>query len=133
MPSKEEIFKERFSAVVADTRDAATNPGDKQLLGSLAARLVDEARQPGWTRFKASLTRARYDGLLQSFQHQGNALARQGQVRQMRVVEVLASSLIARTQARDPEVEADDRALDALIEDAIRQFRDTQAADPLTS
>jgi hypothetical protein len=48
-------------------------------------------------------------------------------------MEVLASSLIARTQARDPEVEADDRALDALIEDAIRQFRDTQAADPLTS
>jgi hypothetical protein len=131
MPTKEEDFKQRFSAIVAEMQ--ADDPGQALLVGSLAHQIVSHAKRPNWKVFKAGLGRADYDALLQSFQSQGNALARQGAVAQMRAIEILACSLIARTQRRDPEVARDNRELDGLIDEAIKRYARSLAADPVIS
>ena len=132
MASKEEIFKSRFAAVMADVEDIG-GPEELALVGSLADRIVAQARQPDWTSFKANLSLADYRGLLTTFQTQGNALAKQGAMSRVRAIEVLACSLIARTQSEDIEIAADDKRLNRLIDGAIRQHRSTPSAHPITS
>ncbi len=51
----------------------------------------------------------------------------------VRAIEVLACSLIARTQSEDIEIAADDKRLNRLIDGAIRQHRSTPSAHPITS
>jgi hypothetical protein len=133
MPTKEEDFKLRFSAIVAEMQEDATGPGQGLLVGSLAHQIVSHARRPNWKVFKAGLGRADYDALLQSFRNQGNALARQGAFTQMRAIETLACSLIARTQRRDPEVARDNRLLDGLIDEAIKRYAESLTAAPVIS
>lgn len=133
MATKEEDFKRRFAAIIADVRSAASDPDELLLLGSLADRIVSHARQATWSAFKSTLSLPTYRSLLTSFQNQGNALAQQGALRQMHAIEVLACSLIARTQVEDRAIVADDQALNRLIDDAIQFYRDSQSADPIIS
>jgi hypothetical protein len=126
MPSKEEVFKQRFDAIMADM-GVETAPDDVLMVGSLAAQLVDHAQVRTWSRFKAKLTKTNYAALLKTFQNQGNSLARQGALRQVHAIEVLACSLIARTQVHDPAILADDKRLDAIVDSAIEVFRDSKA------
>ncbi len=129
--TKEEDFKLRFATILADMREAGS--GDASLVGGLADRVVPQAGHDNWTEFKATLSLPTYRALLTTFQNQGNALAKQGAMQRMRAIEVLACSLIARTQVQDAEVLADDRLLDILIDNAIRQHRGTPSADPVIS
>jgi hypothetical protein len=133
MPSKEEIFKERLAAVMMDVNGPAPDARDTELLGSLADRIVTTAKKPSWSAFKATLSLEDFRGLLTTFQEQGNALARQGAMAQMHAVEILACSLIAKTQAADPAIAADDKALNRYIDRAIRAHRGTPAPDPVIS
>ena len=134
MPTKEEDFKQRFAGVLLDMRNAAANdPEGMWLVGSLAARIIDEAKQPSWTIFKERISRADWSGLLTTFQTQGNALAKQGAQRQVFAVQVLAASMVAKTQTQDPDIVSGDKILSDIIDDAVTVFRDTQAADPIIS
>jgi hypothetical protein len=125
MPSKEEVFKQRFDAIMADM-SAEISPDDLLMVGSLAAQLVGHAQVRTWSRFKSKLTKTDYAALLNTFQNQGNSLARQGALQQVHAIEVLACSLIARTQVHDPAILADDKRLDAIIDSAIEVFRDSR-------
>lgn len=127
MPTKEEDFKARFSTILADVRDLSP-PEDLLLLGSLAAQIISAGTARTWSQFKATLSANSYSALLTTFQTQGNALAKQGALRQMHAIEVLACSLIARTQVHDADVLSDDKILDRLIDKAIAGFRERPPA-----
>lgn len=130
MVSKEEDFKERFVAVLQDLRgNGGKDPEAMFLIGSLAARLVDRAGQPSWAAYKASMSRELYDKLLGDFQKQGNDFHKQGKAKHAYAVQVLAISLIARTQA-DPEVRGGDGLLDEMLGFLIATYRKAQAAMP---
>jgi hypothetical protein len=134
MPTKEEDFKQRFAGILLDMRSSgSSDPEGMWLVGSLAARVVDEEQRPNWTAFKAHLSLETYRGLLSSFQQQGNALAKQGAQRQMFAIEVLAASLVAKTQSSDPEIASGDKILNKIIDNAISVYRSSQTADPLIS
>jgi hypothetical protein len=132
MPSKEEEYKQRLSAILGDLSTSA-DVGARTLIGSLAAQISGHARAPSWVAFKAALTPPAYRSLLTTFQTQGNDLARQGQQQQVHAIEVLAVSLVGKTQLADPEIAATLPALDKIIDDAMLAFRQSQAADPIIS
>jgi hypothetical protein len=133
MPSKEEIFRERLAVVMLDVNGPPPDDQTAALLGGLADRIVNTARRPTWTAFKATLSLEDFRGLLTTFQNQGNALAKQGALAQMHAIEVLACSLIAKTQATDPAIAQDDKALDHYIDRAIRKYRGAPAPNPIIS
>lgn len=119
--SKEEFFKSKFLGLVRELADPATaDPQSMIAVGALARRIMDDAKVMTWSAFKRGLTRELYDATLRIFQKQGNALVKDGKLRTAYAIQVLAMSLIARTQA-DPEVEASERQLDAIIDLAASQ------------
>ena len=130
MASKEEDFKDRFVAVLQDLRtNGGKDPEIMFLIGSLAARLTDRAGQPGWAAYKVALAPEAYDRLLSDFQTQGNAFHREGKAKHAYAVQVLAISLIARTQ-KDPELQAGDRLLDEMLGFLIAAYRKAEAMTP---
>jgi hypothetical protein len=130
MASKEEDFKERFVAVLQDLRgNGGKDPEAMFLIGSLAARLVDRAKQPGWAAYKANMGRAAYDKLLGDFKKQGNDFHKAGKAKHAYAIQVLAISLIAPTQ-NDPDIRAGDGLLDEMLGFLIAAYRKAQAATP---
>jgi hypothetical protein len=133
MASKEEDYRHRFAAIVLDlsTSDDAEATA---LLGSLGGRIISHAGMPTWSALKQNLTQRDYDALLRTFQTQGNDLARQGQLKQVHAIEVLAVALVAKTQMRDPEIASGAPILDQIIDDAIAAVRQAQPIpDPIIS
>lgn len=130
MATKEEDFKERFVAVLQDLRtNGGKDPEAMFLIGSLAARLVDRASQPSWATYKANLAPPVYAKLLSDFQKQGNDFHKEGKAKHAYAIQVLAISLIARTQ-NDVEVRAGDSLLDEMLGFLIASYRTAQAATP---
>lgn len=130
MATKEEDFRERFVAVLQDLRtNGGKDPEAMFLIGSLAARLVDRAGQTSWATYKANLTPQVYAKLLRDFQKQGNDFHKEGKAKHAYAIQVLAISLIARTQ-NDDEVRAGDSLLDEMLGFLIAAYRKAQAADP---
>jgi hypothetical protein len=130
MATKEEDFKERFVAVLQDLRsNGGQDPEAMFLIGSLAARLLDRARQPSWAAYKASMAREAYDQLLGDFQKQGNDFHKQGKAKHAYAVQVLAISLIARTQT-DPDIRAGNGLLDDMLGFLIAAYRKAEAITP---
>lgn len=130
MATKEEDFKERFVAVLQDLRGNGGKDAEAMfLIGSLAARLIERARQPSWAAYKANMTREVYSKLLTDFQKQGNDFHREGKAKHAYAIQVLAISLIARTQA-DPEVQTGDALLNDMLGFLIAAYRKAQAANP---
>ncbi len=124
MPTKEEDFKQRFAGILLDVRGMGSDDVEGMwLVGSLAARIVDHASRKSWTQFKEKLTRTDCDALIRSFQNQGSQLAAQGAHRQVHAVQILAASLVAKTQVRDAEIVAGDKILNRIIDDAIGIYR----------
>jgi len=79
MTTKEEDFKDRFVAVLQDLRsNGGKDPEAMFLIGSLAARLLDRAKQPTWAAYKAAMAPEAYSKLLSDFQKQGNGFHREG-------------------------------------------------------
>jgi hypothetical protein len=132
MPSKEEEFKQRFAGVLGDLV-ASDDQEQRLLIGSLAARLAAPSNSPSWSAFKVGISLPAYRALLASFQKQGNELARQGRQEEVYAIEVLAVSLVAKTQGTDPEIASGTVVLDQLIDDAITLFQQAKAADPIIS
>jgi hypothetical protein len=130
MATKEDDFKQRFVAVLQDLRgNGSTDPEAMFLIGSLAARLVDRSAQPSWTDYKTTMSSAAYDKLLRDFEKQGNDFHNEGKAKQAYAIQVLAMSLVARTQI-DPEVRAGDTLLDEILGFLIAAYRKAKAADP---
>ena len=129
MPSKEQDFKERLVAVMRDLKaNGSEDPEALWLIGSLAARLIDLYKLRGWGEFKAQLTPEAYDRLLKDFEEQGNGYHRDGKPKAAYAIQLLAISVIARTQ-RDPEVRQGEKLLDGMINNLVATYRKTSAAE----
>src|SRR5690606_3764803 len=117
-------FKQRFIGVLKDLQANGKNDGEAMwLLGSLAARLIENARQATWTDLKAALTSEQYDGLLRDFQNEGNALHQQGgKGKVVYAIQILGVSLIAKTQT-DEQLRTGEELLDGIIDYAADIYR----------
>ena len=132
MSSKEEDFKQRFVAVMQDLREDGSRDAEAiWLLGSLAATLVDKARAKSWPALKQQLRPVDYDGLLRDFQESGNAFHKEGKRKHAYAVQILAMSVVARTQ-QDAEVQAGNALLDDIVERAIRHYRRSRGPQTAT-
>lgn len=129
MGTKEEDFKQRFVALMQDLRENAGKDREATwLIGSLATRLVDLYKLKTWGQFKAALTPPAYARLLADFEKEGNGFHQQGNAKAAYAVQVLAISLIARSQ-NDPQVRAGDSLLDEMIQAMVAVYRKAQAAE----
>jgi hypothetical protein len=130
MATKEDLFKQRLVEVLADLQANGQNDTEVLwVLGGLGARLVEESKRSNWVELKKALTTEAYESLLSTFQAQANTLATQNKPKAAYSVEILAMSLIARTQ-KTPEMIAGDQLLDEFIEAAISGFRMNQPTAP---
>lgn len=115
--TKEDEFKSRFVAVLQDLQQNGSKDAVAMgLLGSLAADLVDDLKGTSWSAAKRSMAPQTYNTLLQTFQDQGNENHREGREKHAYVIQVLAISLIARTQGADPQMAAGEALLDQIID-----------------
>jgi hypothetical protein len=129
MSTKEQDFKERLVAVMRDLQDnGSKDPETIWLIGTLATGLIDLYKLKGWSEFKAQLTAAAYDQLLKDFEQQGNDYHRQGSTKAAYAIQLLAVSVVCRTQ-RDPEVRQGEKLLDHLIDRTVVAYRKALAAE----
>ncbi len=128
MPTKEQDFKERLVAVIRDVKDNLNEDTESMwLIGSLAARLIDLYKLKTWTQFKAKLSTEAYNRLLKDFEQQGNAYHREGKAKASYAIQLLAISVVAKTQS-DPQVKQGERLLDGMINGVVATYRKAQAA-----
>ncbi len=121
---KRKLFKERFAAVMMDMgQNVHKDPESLYLIGSLAAHLVDKANLTTWTELKAALSQHAYSGLINSFKDQGNEHHKKGNQKVAYAIEILAISVICKTQNDDPQVGSGEQLLDKMIEDTIGFYR----------
>lgn len=121
---KREIFKERFAAVMVDMgKNVHKDPETLYLIGSLAAHLMDRAKLPTWTELKAALSSEAYSSLLTTFQNQANDHHKKGNKKAAYAIEILAISVICKTQNDDPQVNSGEELLDKMIGDTVSFFR----------
>ena len=125
--TKEALFREKFVGLLAELTSPSGEFADALVIvGALARRIMADAGVSGWTRFKESQSAASYDAALRTFQKHGNTLVAERKLRTAYAVQVLAMSMIARTQS-DPAVQAGDRQLDQIIDFAATQTRPPNA------
>lgn len=123
MTTPEQDFKQRFVAVLQDLQtDGKNDPEAMAMIGNLATDLIDKAKAKSWRGLKQGLTREAYDGLLEDFRREGNAQAKAGRMKQAYAIQVLAVSLIARTQL-DRQMQQGDRLMDELVDAAVGMWR----------
>jgi len=129
MSTKEQDFKERLVAVMRDLKDnGSQDPEAIWLIGSLATRLIDLYKLKGWRAFKQQLSPAAYDRLLKDFEEQGNGFHQQGKAKAAYAIQLLAVSVVCRTQ-RDAEIREGEALLDAMIESTVVAYRKASAAE----
>jgi hypothetical protein len=127
MTSKQDELKQRLAAVLRDLqRDGGNDPEAVWLIGSLAATLVDKAKAKTWADLKAGMSQATYEGLVNDFQTQGNALWQAGKPKHTYAIQALSLSVVALTQRSDPVIRDGETLLDSMIEGAIGIYRKTQ-------
>jgi len=119
-----ELFKQRFVVLMADMgTNVHKDPQTLFLVGSLATRLVDEAKKTSWAQTKAALSRDAYDSILETFRVQANQLAAKGDNKAAHAIEIVAMSVIAPAMRADEHIAAGNDLLDSMIEDTIRIYR----------
>lgn len=127
--SKEDDFKQRFAAVLQDLQQNGSKDNETMLLlGSLASDLADNLKSTTWTGAKASMSAKTYDTLLHTFETQGNEHHQARRDKHAYVIQVLAISLIARTQRADPQMQAGEALLDQIIDYTVAVYRKTKKA-----
>lgn len=128
-PTKEEEFKQRFATVLADLQQTGVNDGEAMgFIGSLGFELAHKLQQDSWSGAKTVITAETYNGLLKSFETQGNSLHQSGKAKQAYAIQALAVSLIAGTQRQDPQMAAGEKLLDAIIDRAVALHRQQHPA-----
>jgi len=96
------------------------------MVGSLASDLATTLEQPTWVAAKQALSAAAYDALLATFDKRGNAYYRDGHVKHAYAIQLLAVSLVARTQRADADIAAGEKLIDQIIDRALTLHRQNQ-------
>jgi hypothetical protein len=127
--TKEEDFKQRFAAVLKDLQENGSKDNEAMwLLGSLASDLAGNFKAKDWSSIKRGMHAQSYDTLLRTFESQGNEHHREGRDKHAYAIQVLAVSLIARTQGADPQMAAGEALLDQIIDYTVAVYRREKAA-----
>lgn len=130
MLPKEEEFKQRFAALMQDLgENHKDDPESMFLVGSLAARLIDRAEKKSWAAYKSSLSEVDQTLLLDDFKTKGNKFYSEGKDKHAYALQVLAMSVIARTQ-NDHQVRAGNRLLDELVGFYVAAYRKAEKMKP---
>lgn len=129
--TKEHDFKIRFATVLQDFKqNGMQDPEIMWLTGSLASDLADSVSGASWSAAKSVMDKPTYDNLLKVFETRGTEHHREGRQKHAYAIQVLAVSLIAATQRRDPEMAAGERLLDHVIDGAVAVHRQAKHAKP---
>nr|WP_295888919.1 hypothetical protein [uncultured Devosia sp.] len=127
--TKEEDFKQRFVAVLKDLQENGSRDNEAMwLLGSLASDLADDLKAADWSALKRGMQAQTYDTLLRTFEAQGNEHHREGRDKHAYAIQVLAVSLIARTQGADPQMAAGEALLDQIVDFTVAVYRREKTA-----
>jgi len=130
MTDKQEVFRKRLIEVLRDLQESGSkDPETMWLMGSLAARLIDDGRKPSWPALKSALSDEAYDRLLLTFKEQGNELASKGNVKAAYAVQALALSIVG-SRINNAEVSTGVGLLDDLIAMTVNSYRRQSAASP---
>jgi len=130
MTSKEDEFLQRLAGLLADIEMNRREDGEAVFhIGNLASRLIKEAKVRSWPQVKEALTREAFSSLLGTMQTQANTLHKQGKLKAAYAIEVLATSLIARTLPT-PQIAEGDEILDDFIAAAIATYQKNKHLAP---
>jgi hypothetical protein len=121
--TKEEDFKQRLAAVLADLRQDGVEDGKAMfILGAAATRMCDLLKQPTWSALKPALSKSEQNRLLAQLGRDGDQMLAEGKGKHAYAVQALAVSLVAHSQS-DPIVREGEKLLDAIIDQTIANFR----------
>ncbi|RUT35081.1 hypothetical protein EMQ25_03770 [Arsenicitalea aurantiaca] len=115
-------FKARFAEVMRDLKSGKEDGEAMYLLGRIANRMLEEAKQPDWKALKQNLSLEAYDSVLMALQKRGNEFIAAGQVKPAYALQAIAVSIVAGTQT-DPHVREGEKLLDRIIETTILNYR----------
>lgn len=120
MMTKEEDFKNRFATLMRDLQqDGTKNPQAVRAIGVLALALAKQLKSTTWSGAKSNITMPIYDQLLKQLEHSGNEHYQAGRHNEAYAIQALSYSLVARTQAGDPQMAQGEALLDAAIDRAV--------------
>lgn len=123
-PDKYEDLRQRLAAVLRDLQDAGVkDPEAITLIGTLALDLTSKLKTASWGDAKQSLNEKGFTELLSSFDKHGNALYKDGKVKQAYAIQALAISLVASRQRGQKRIVEGEQLLDAIIEAALAHAR----------
>jgi len=130
MPTKEEDFKQRFAAILTDLQEnAKKDPEALWLIGSLACEIAEKSGKTSWGAFKSSMSQQTYSQLLGDFEKEGNRQYREGDQKKAYAIQVLAVSLIAKTQV-DPHMQSGDAILNQFVDMTMSVYRQNREPKP---
>ena len=120
--SDEADFITRFHAVVDELNVSGRHDNETMwLLGSLAARLVKEAKASNWTDLKLRLERSSLEDLVGTLDGQAATLLAEGKTKAAYVARLLGISLVAGT-LRDQKLRERDQLLNNFVDTAAIVF-----------
>lgn len=120
-------FAARFHEVVDDLDRTGRRENETMwLLGSLAARLVDEARADNWTDLKLKIAPGSLAEVVTTLDAQAEIYASEGRDKAAYVARLLGISLVAGRIA-DPLLRQRDMMLNTFIDTAATVFKQSRA------
>ena len=115
-------FVTQFHGVVDDLDRAGRHDGETMwLLGSLAARLVKEAKADNWTDLKLKITQRSLEEVVDTLESQAATYTTEGKTKPAYVARLLGISLVA-GRINDPKLKQRDQLLNNFIDTAAVVF-----------
>jgi len=115
-------FVAQFHGVVDDLDRAGRHDGETMwLLGSLAARLVKEAKADNWTDLKLKISPRSLEEVVDTLESQAAAYTAEGKTKPAYVARLLGISLVA-SRIDDPKLRQRDQMLNTFIDTAAIVF-----------
>jgi hypothetical protein len=120
--SIESEFVAQFHGVVDDLDKAGRRDNETMwLLGSLAARLVKEARADNWTDLKLKISQRSLEEVVETLESQAAGYTAEGKAKPAYVARLLGISLVA-SRIDDPGLRQRDQLLNNFIDTAAIVF-----------
>jgi hypothetical protein len=120
--SAESEFITQFHGVVDDLDKAGRHDNETMwLLGSLAARLVKEAKADNWTDLKLKIAPRSLEEVVDTLESQAAAYTAEGKTKPAYVARLLGISLVA-SRINEPKLKQRDQLLNNFIDTAAIVF-----------
>lgn len=98
MDYREQVFREKLIEIVSFLNDDKSDNALRGRVGTFADDLMRQSKVESWTDYKAALNDPTYYAVLKLFEAESEKAAARKDIATMRALEILGTSLIARTQ-----------------------------------